>query len=341
MHNINLENWADLDGINTYNLLIGNGFSINVWNSFSYNSLMQEVRRSESNFLKREEINLFDIFDTVNFEEILRNLNIAEKVAKNFDLPYTEKIQASYVNVRSSLIRAVSRLHAPPEAILEKQILNELKKYHNIYTTNYDTLIYNSLLAHTSELQNFKDYFWGFNKTFNAKDTNIHSGRYSTIKYLHGALHLTENSTGEIQKANINSISQINQYPHDTIPLFVSEGTWQNKMRRIAKNQYLDFCYRDFKSSFNGLVVLGHSLSEIYDYHLIEAINESYMNPIAISIYPTDASTVEYEKARIRRFLRSTKSIKFFNSKTHPLTDPNLKYTPLNFAEILGSDWLK
>ncbi len=85
--------------------------------------------------------------------------------------------------------------------------------------------------------------------------------------------------------------------------------------------------YKELSIIKDNLLIIGHSLDEIYDEHLLEAIcKNSHLKRIAISIYfknENDDNDILAEKIKIR--LPRKVDIYFFDAKTHPLLDPKLK----------------
>ena len=66
-----LLDWQEIEGDNWKSLLLGNGFSMNIWERFDYNSLY-EVAQSQDieTTLSQESIALFDHIDSSNFEDV-------------------------------------------------------------------------------------------------------------------------------------------------------------------------------------------------------------------------------------------------------------------------------
>ena len=130
-------------------LLLGNGFSISYDEKiFSYNALSEFIDKVDDEMLHK----LFEIIKTNNFELIMRQLDDFSRIAKIFGAtkPFIDKINKTCEKLKRCLIDAVKELH--PEHVFtipeEKNkacasfINYYIKKSGNIFTTNYDLLLY-------------------------------------------------------------------------------------------------------------------------------------------------------------------------------------------------------
>ena len=189
---------------NRPSLLIGNGFSINIWSDFKYTSLYE---KAEARFIQ-EHKKLFDRLETNNFEVVLSKLaeEKATRQASNQDLISLEKSEQV---IRNALIQAIRDVHIPSTNFytISNIVSDELINYNSIYYTNYDLLIYWSVMYDTdvsrpqgTSRSTIFDFFW--NNPFNPRCTNIYNPEErSGIYYLHGGLHLYEKifrKSGEI-----------------------------------------------------------------------------------------------------------------------------------------------
>ena len=73
-------------------------------------------------------------------------------------------------------------------------------------------------------------------------------------------------------------------------PLFVSEGTWQNKLSKIRKNIYLNHCYKSLSSigTKNSSLVIFGTLLKRNDTHIRKAILKSKVENIYIGVSNED-----------------------------------------------------
>jgi hypothetical protein len=109
---------------------------------------------------------------------------------------------------------------------------------------------------------------------------------------LHGALHLETDLFGRSRKrqwqpgANLLESFQNQDPTGGWFPLFVSEGLSRDKMRAIARSDYLSFAYQAFVVHRGPLVVFGHSLG-VQDQHLANAL-KAERRRVAVSVLPGD-----------------------------------------------------
>jgi len=317
----NLVEWDDLSSKDWKNLLIGNGFSINIWEKFGYGTLYELAKSDDVDTpLSDKEVALFDHLGSSNFEDVLRILYHAKIVDEQLGSPQEEEISGLYVNTKNALASAVSYAHIPPNSISALEINNQLRPYKNVFSTNYDLIPYWSIME--SDTWRFKDYFWGEGSCFDVSDTDVNADS-TKIHYLHGAIHLVELTNGKTKKLTANCLNRLSDlfdlsHP-EQFPLFISEGSSDWKLSRIKRNDYLRFCYEKLGKIKGGLVVLGHSLHKDYDQHIIDTVNDSDASRIAIGVWPHQGKEdIVSFKARLTQDL-GRKELYFFNSETHPL----------------------
>lgn len=145
----NLVDWAELKGQADWSgLLIGNGFSQNLWRGFGYTSLFETASQGEGAHLNAADVSLFERLETRNFELVLSALATSKTVCAALDQPQ-EPFSEREVSIREALIRAVHSVHIPwqsvPDAHLDT-IAAELATYASIYCTNYDLTVYWALM---------------------------------------------------------------------------------------------------------------------------------------------------------------------------------------------------
>jgi hypothetical protein len=160
----------------------------------------------------------------------------------------------------------------PQETLL--QIRSAIQDFEFVFSTNYDLLLYWAIMAGNAR-EEFKDYFWGENQEFDLTDTQI-SGRVTRVLYLHRGLHLYRLRSG----ASIKRIAEPGKslldsfgvpFRDDATPLFITEGSSEDKLASIRRSNYLSFVYTLFSQHRGSTVVFGHSLSNT-DSHLVDAM---------------------------------------------------------------------
>ena len=277
----------------TVHLLLGNGFSMAYDPKiFSYNALYDFVSALGDAAL----VKLFEAIKTKNFEMIMGQLELFVALLDAFESKegLQDRVREAGVRLKQSLLDAISALH--PEHVFKIQadrltlcakFLNwYLATGGNIFTTNYDLLLYwvllrgavpnhvdgfgrellNPVESKRGEDQEWSELIWGPNQD----QQNVH--------YLHGALPLfdtgleivKEEYTGDaFLVENISARLQEGEYP-----VFVTAGNGEEKLERIRHNRYLSFCYDQLCKAEGSLVSFGFNFGD-YDFHIIDAINKA------------------------------------------------------------------
>jgi len=324
-----LEEWSDIqDEFADSGLLIGNGASCAVWDKFKYPSLYEKAQSDHiEHQLSLEDIKIFEAMDTLDFERVLSDLWTTKIVCKALQQDF-QSVHERYVSIQKALVEAIHDVHLPwlsaSEEVLRK-IRDAVLPHQSIYTTNYDLLLYWSIM--TENTPRFKDYFWSNPGYFDIKDTKIF-GEGKRILYLHGALHLVSLPFGlGTRKLTADRRSLLDQFGQSLrkgeTPLIVTEGKASDKLASIRKSDYLSFAYEQFANHESDLVIFGHSLGKS-DYHLIHAIQQWGNRNIAISLRRGRARNVIARKAKLQELLPQAQ-IHFFDAETHPLGNPDLK----------------
>lgn len=142
------------------------------------------------------------------------------------------------------------------------------------------------------------------------------------ILYLHGALHLVrlpfEGRTKKLSAMRGNLLDQFGKsLDRGETPLFVTEGTADDKLASINRSSYLSFAYNEFTNHKGDLVIFGHSLGES-DNHLLKAMQQWGERNIAISMRQGNLNSIRTRQARLIEALPKAKLL-FFDAETHPL----------------------
>ena len=338
--NSDLRDWEEIKGIYANSsILLGNGFSQNIWKSFNYTSLFHlasQYTTAGQRYLDDYDIALFGKLSTENFEDVLNALTTSKSVLQALGQD-TSVLGKREVSIRKALIYSVRGAHIIPACVPDStldHIWGELSQYLSVFTTNYDLLIYWSIMRSVDMSQKsiFLDYLW--HGEFDIRNTAIWNAG-TKVHFLHGGLHLCrypDGSTKKRKSTNLTILEQLDPRNSNVIPLFVSEGTAKQKMFAISNSDYLTFMHQCLENCADPLVIFGHSLNA-GDQHIVDAISRMD-RPIAISI--CDDVDIKKAKAKIVATLLESdnsnidiQNIQFFNSKTHPLGRANLQI-PLN-----------
>lgn len=329
-----LEPWGELARRREWTaLLVGNGASCAVWKRFGYGTLFGEARRLAEGGLSREDEAIFELLETRNFEEVLGALRLVASVNRELGVP-AEPATRRYDSIQGALASAVHAVHVPWEDVEERlaEIKAALRRYRWVFSTNYDLLAY--WAANLESADGFRDFFWERDEcghlVFNRANVEVVGQGLTRLGFLHGALHLFrlhDDATMKRERAGWDDLLSLVRQPPgehpDAIPLIITEGHCDEKLRSIYRSDYLAFVFESFRDLDEPLVVVGHSLGD-QDRHLVDALQSRGERPIAISIKgERGADHVLAEKVRFRALLPEAE-LCFFDASTHPLGSTEL-----------------
>ena len=224
-------------------MLIGNGFSISLWERFAYAALFKIACSPKVSVrLSADVRRIFGRRKTTNFEEILDSLSTAAYVDRLNGAPSKAFIASLRKNTRNGLASALQWVHVPPCRIDLALLCKRLKKFRAVYTTNYDLIIYWSIIEDTTT---FRDFFWSKRASFDPANVSVHASRIPVL-FLHGGLHLRKDKARTNFKVTAEKGALLDQLVRDLSrgslrPLIVTEGTSAEKMQRIQESPYLEF----------------------------------------------------------------------------------------------------
>ncbi|HBS1685567.1 TPA: DUF4917 family protein, partial [Klebsiella pneumoniae] len=203
----------------------------------------------------------------------------------------------AYLNVRNCLIQAVRDIHPEYEQVSDKlpNMYQFLKGFDTVLSLNYDLLIYWTM-TYGFDIQDghlFKDCFlwngifddawWRFRDTFRERTNTL-------VFYPHGSLALCRNVVEQefkIHNAGEGLLEAILEEwrSEQAVPLFVSEGTMQQKVSSIQNSYYLSTVYREVLTSQRpSLTILGWGLGE-HDRHILKRMRGTGIQRVAVSVY--------------------------------------------------------
>jgi hypothetical protein len=268
-------------------LIIGNGFSIAARPSiFTYGSLFKQSGIEDDPRLS----SVFAALGTTDFEVAIRSLEQSSELVPIYLPDYEdvqEKMKLDAAKIKDILIETVAENHPDCTFDMMNAELQSCKVFLSnfiggassgiVFTVNYDLLLYWALM-HTSEEEKrsslrVDDGFGNADDDPSADyvvwhgETRAHT---PSVYYLHGALHLfdfrgklqkfTWVRTGERLKDQARSEMDNGKYP-----LFVSEGTSDQKFDRIRHNAYLyqglKTLYANANQGRHCFFIHGHSLA--------------------------------------------------------------------------------
>lgn len=281
-------------------VLLGNGFSRACRNDiFAYGALFDRADFNALSPLARE---AFDVLDTTDFEVVMRALKDAAKLIRLYaptSPDVAEHMLRDANGLREVLVRAIAQNHPDHPAEIDGNQYAACRRFlahfKNIYTLNYDLLLYWALM--NDEHPPHVPCDDGFRTPEDGAEEYVtwEPGRHAqNIHYLHGALHIFDAGT-EVQKytwanTGVRLIDQIRSaLTNELYPIFVAEGESAQKYRRIRHSDFLHKAYRSFQEIGGTLFVYGHAMSP-NDEHIIRLIGKGKLDQVFVGIYGDETS---------------------------------------------------
>jgi len=329
LEELGVVNWSALSkNFNGADLLLGNGFSLNITGHFNYDSLFQVFLRNCS----PAECNTFKKFGTSSFEFILEKLLNTKDVNRILKIEARNQIDNAIERLKTGLVTAIQANHPRSDMIdweQLKRVANQLSTFNDIFTLNYDLFLYHIILVLKDKyevdqsVRPYNDYFWGDHSAqFKVFMDYQNYSQYRHLYYLHGALFLFQEPPDTLKLIRADYSKELIKLIGDAIeegrmPLFVSEGKSKEKVKAINRSAYLTFTRENLEKAERSLVIFGTSLSN-QDRHIVKAINYNRnKRDLAVSIHIGTKSSddIEREINRIKKSF-SLHKVQFFNSET-------------------------
>lgn len=322
MPNPKIPDWNDIAGeFSGAGLILGNGASIAFDEErFSYSSILTEARNLGRITPALEKV--FKFMNTTDFERVLQGLWQAKYVNAALGVS-NPRLAGAYSDVQRALIETVRHIHGnvSHNSIAERldKAADFLLQFRTVLSFNYDVLVYWAMMKGNDRLKNnFADCFK--NQLFQYDWENFHN-RYNTLVfYPHGNLIIGRDINGieyKIHAKNISNLIEtiIHEWTKEELaPVFVSEGTSEQKKVTIDRSRYLSTVFNEVIPKIGEKVVIyGWAMTE-QDNHLIEAIKTSPISRFAISVHRV-SNRYEEKCARIRGILNRY-DVVFFNPES-------------------------
>jgi hypothetical protein len=277
-------------------LLLGNGFSISCRkDAFSYGKLFDEADFST---LEVEAGQLFGLFGTADFERVIEALRVTASILALYedDTEVAGQIRRDADALKVALAEVLARKHPDYVAAIDDQEYASARRFllnfdGNVYTVNYDLLLYWTLMQDNEPRVRRGD---GFHSDPEENDAEWviwdgYEDNRQRIYFLHGGLHLYD-AGSQLRKitwsrTGIPLVDQIrkalaqNIYPH-----VVTEGTSEEKLARIEHSPYLHRGLKSLNRCGGSLFVHGHSLDP-NDEHVLRRIENSKVEALFVSLY--------------------------------------------------------
>lgn len=313
-------------------LILGNGASMAVSSSFSYTNLFGKA--CNDSILNQTSKNLFETLQTTDFKLVMNKLRQAYIINEVLQLDTDNVALHTYDNIRQSLIKTIKEIHVQyADAIFQiDNIRKFLEKFKTVISLNYDLLIYWAIMASNDRKPyKMKDCFTnhidgnlGFEYDIEKLREPYNGGPDPTLVfYPHGNLILASNENNDELKIRINNNTNLfdaigEKWKQKYVPLFVSEGSSEQKLKAIRRSTYLNFVYENVLSHLEPTVIIyGWKLAE-QEQHLIKKIfSNNKISNVYISMYLGSNPEPIDEQKRIASMLKRenrTMNIKFFDA---------------------------
>jgi hypothetical protein len=326
--------WEDIQDIFKQKLLLGNGASRAVWESFKYPSLYEEAKKAGRIDLSLTK--LFSDFGTSDFEYILRLLSQTKRVNKTLHIQ-DGNTPRLYRKLKKTLIDTVRDIHPTHEQVKNflLPMAQFMKRFDTVLSLNYDLLVYWAMLDGNDKYGNwFKDGFVDegrFDNDYHALHEPYLSEDATLVFYPHGNLILATEFLGDEVKLSrlgkkylLDEILKIWE-ERDHIPLFVSEGETEEKLQAIRRSNYLKTVYDyEIDTRSDSLVIYGWSFRD-EDEHILKGIVNGGIDGIAVSVHTGSRNaqsfceTVKYKINKMHYTLNKERKCKvyFFDSESN------------------------
>jgi hypothetical protein len=277
-------------------VLLGNGFSRACRNDlFAYEALFTQAQETLSPRAK----NAFHALRTTDFEVVMRALQQAVDLVHVYaptNAALAKLFTEDTEKLRDVLAQAIASSHPDrPNKIKDREFAAcrlFLSHFDNIYTLNYDLLLYWALMHNDVDDQVIAGND-GFHQPEDGPEDyvewDVGGVRSQNVFYLHGALHVFD-AGAEVRKytwcnTGIALVDQIREaLGQNRYPIYVTEGTSKSKMKRIQHSAFLSRALRSFAQISGSLFVYGHSLANS-DEHVLRLIERGKIKTVYVSIY--------------------------------------------------------
>lgn len=295
-------------------LLLGNGFSIACRpDAFAYGKLFDEA---DFGALSIDAGPLFELLGTADFEQAIEALRVSAEVLNLYPDAGSDLISqlgADADALKEALAEVLARRHPDLPREIEDEEYASARRFlaefdGNVYTVNYDLLLYWTLMQ-TLEPELTSDDGFRSDPEDETTDWVIWDDYESfgqRIFFLHGGLHLYD-AGSQLKKitwkrTGIPLVDQIrtalaeNVYPH-----VVTEGTSRQKMTRIEHSPFLHRGLKSLTRCGGSLFIYGHSLAA-NDEHVLARIESSKVLSLYVSLhgdYDSDENRRVRERAEL------------------------------------------
>lgn len=308
-------------------LLLGNGASMAVDSRFGYASLIDYAQSRD--LMHKDVQSLFNFFRTNDFELILRLVWQSTNINKALSIT-DYKTKHAYKHVRNCLIDTVRNIHPAYQEVSDQipQIYYFIREFSTVLSLNYDLILYWAAMYGQSENDSseVKDCFiYGiFDEDWRRlREPMSYLNKTTLIFYPHGSLVLCRDKIESERKIVIKNDSQnllesiLSKWNSEQyVPLFVSEGTVEQKVNAIKSSSYLNTIYREVITDLERkLVIYGWNIGE-QDMHILNKMKQSSVNEVAVSVYNNDQNYCNRVEKIIKDNFGQNTTVHFFDSQS-------------------------
>ncbi len=321
-----IQAWSEIQDDFSDTLLLGNGASIAVHQGFRYDSLYQEAVKHNK---LGDAAAVFKAFgeEVHDFELVLRRLWYAKRVYEALELPAEsiEKTDTAYAQVRNALIRIVQETHVSYDAasVHFDPIARFVSRFRSVFSLNYDLVLYWALMYGRNEnLLSVADCFH-YDRDFGSLVPDPSFSAYrkdanTLCFYPHGNLVLAR-TIDELEVKMRAGAGKLLETVVDTwergasAPLFVCDGTSEEKQRSIFGSTYLGRVYsRAFSEIQDNVVIYGWSMGK-HDQHILDQVLLQKPRALAVSVRNKNAGTI---RRAVELFEDNVDRLVFFDSES-------------------------
>lgn len=304
-----IKQWNDIKHDFTDGLLLGNGASMAIHDRFGYGSLFEAARTN--GHLTEPVAAVFDAFGVHDFELVLRRLWQAKVVNTTLSVP-AGPVEDAYYQVRNALIATVRDVHISHDDAYPhlKPIYTFMHTFKTVVSLNYDLLVYWAVMQSRGDIGNWLKDCFGKGGVFMDDWENMRRPYYAAgatlVFYPHGNLVLARDfdeterkiSTGGFQGLLDQILAEWES--ESTVPLFVCDGTSEQKVKSIGGSDYLQRVYREVLPAMgDSLVVYGWAMGE-QEAHILQKLTQGRPKRIAVSVYQQNEVYMRHVADKLR-----------------------------------------
>jgi hypothetical protein len=322
-----IQQWSEIADRFRDGLILGNGASIAIHPGFHYQSLLDEAQKRE--LLDADTVAVFKAFGSNqhDFELVMRRLWYARQVNEALKLSGepVDRVDMSYQTVRRALIETVRATHVAYEnaAPYFDPIARFAKRFRTVLSLNYDLILYWALLyGNREKLGSFRDCFHydGSGRLVLDRDwTEYRDDSDTTLCfYPHGNLVLARTAADEevkLQAGGSKLLDAILKHweSGEVLPIFVCEGTTEQKQRSISGSSYLrQIESKAFDEIGESIVIYGWSMGP-QEQHISDRIVARRPKALAISVRNGNEQTIRRAK---ELFAGEIEDLVFFDAQS-------------------------